>query len=84
MRVGLSNLNTTSMENLLGQAGNADVTKSVFDHTIRSGAPVNHLEPINSKAGKVVAAVQTHDNQFHDQKALITSESRLHQLNQTG
>lgn len=56
VRVGLTNLNSPSTDNLNGQAaGSADQPpNSVFDHKIRSIAPVNYLEPVESKTTKVV------------------------------
>ena len=51
VRVGLTNLNLQSTENLATFANGYGTSNSIFDHTIRSNAPHNHLEPIESKAG---------------------------------
>ena len=51
VRVGLTNLNLPSTDNLATFANGYGTSNSIFDHTIRTNAPNNYLEPIESKVG---------------------------------
>ena len=83
IKIGLSNYNTPSVENLSrDQSDFATTNKKLFEHNLREGAPQNHLGPIDNKSGSVITNYKTQNGNFGAAKKLTTShqESKLEDL----
>ena len=73
IKIGLTNLNTPSMENLATSVNAKDANASLYGHTIREGAPRNKMGPTTFKAtGTVIKQHMTEDGNFGASRAIVS------------
>jgi len=73
IKIGLTNLNTPSMENLATSVNVKDMNTSLYGHTIREGAPRNKMGPTTFKAtGTIIKQHMTEDGNFGANRAIVS------------